>query len=118
MYISANKRFRYVVLAFLQGYINFTTLISSYLYKAREYIKCRISGASYAMNMGPYDVVDLNAWPIALNPSERHRISSRGASQVSFALPSGTRNFIISLSKREYLPFKLLERFNIGLRST
>lgn len=94
MYISANKRFCYVVvLAFLQGYINFTTLISSYLYKAREYIKCRISGASYAMNMGPYGVVDLNAWPIALNPSERHRISPEGASQVFLRTLSGHSQF-------------------------
>lgn len=35
------------------------------------------------VNMGPYGVVDLNAWPIALNPSERHRISPGGTLQVS-----------------------------------
>lgn len=67
---------------------------------------------------GPlHSVVDLNAWPIALNPSERRRISPEGASRKfpRFALPSSTRNFIISLGEcsRSGLP----GRFNIGMRS-
>jgi len=50
----------------------------------------------YEMNGCPYAAVDLNAWPIALNPSERHRIS---LSEVPGGFPrlAPSRRAILSL---------------------